>query len=166
MKKLVIVFAAGILALSACTGSNDQQESPAATTSATPATEPAPSEDGIVIHAGDDMKFDRAEIRVKEGTTVKLTLRHTGKAPKTAMGHNFVLLKSDVPVDAFIAKAIEAKDNDYIPAGSSDIIAYTKLLGGGESDHIEFKAPAKGTYPFICSFPAHAMMMNGKFIVE
>lgn len=161
MKKLIIVFAAGILALSACTGNKEQQESPATTTSTQ-----APSEDGIVINAGDDMKFDRTEIRVKEGDTIKLTLHHTGKAPKTAMGHNFVLLKAGVSVDAFIAKAIEAKDNDYIPAGASDIIAYTKLLGGGESDHIEFKAPAKGTYSFICSFPAHAMMMNGKFIVE
>lgn len=165
MKRLVIVFAAGILALSACTGNNNQQESSATTTPPAGSTQ-APSEDGIVLNAGDDMKFDRTEIRVKEGETVKLTLHHTGKAPKTAMGHNFVLLKSGVSVDAFIAKAVEAKDNDYIPAGASDVIAYTKLLGGGESDHIEFKAPAKGTYYFICSFPAHAMMMNGKFIVE
>ena len=164
MKKLVMVLAAGMFALSACNSSDNKEE-----TSAPPpavVADPEPVEGSIVLHAGDDMKFDLREIRVKAGDTVRLILKHTGKAPKTAMGHNFVLLKSGVSVDDFIAKAVAAKDSDYIPAGTKDVIAHTRLIGGGESDHIEFVAPAKGTYSYICSFPAHAMIMNGKFIVE
>jgi azurin len=31
---------------------------------------------------------------------------------------------------------------------------------------IEFIAPEKGTYDYICSFPGHFAMMKGKLIVE
>jgi len=58
------------------------------------------------------------------------------------------------------------KVNDYIPKDTQDVIVHTKIIGGGETTTIEFDAPAVGTYDFICSFPAHFAMMNGKFIVE
>ena len=46
------------------------------------------------------------------------------------------------------------------------VIAHTKLLGPGESDVIEFDAPAPGTYPFVCTFPGHAPLMNGQLVVQ
>ena len=58
-----------------------------------------------------------------------------------------------------------AKDNGYIPEGD-DIIAHTKMIGGGESVEITFDAPAAGTYDYICPFPGHYGIMKGKFIVE
>lgn len=117
--------------------------------------------------AGDDqMKFDKTELRVPAGSKVTLKLTHTGKLPIKAMGHNFVLLKQGVDIAAFGMKAIEAGiDNGHIPEGN-DIIAHTDLIGGGESTSITFNAPAKGTYDYICSFPGHYGMMQGKFIVE
>ena len=45
-------------------------------------------------------------------------------------------------------------------------LAYTKMLGGGESDTITFDAPEPGTYIFICSFPGHYQLMMGEFIVS
>ena len=80
------------------------------------------------------------------------------------MGHNFVLIKKDVDVDEYAIRAISARDNDYIPEGG-DEIAFTKMLGGGESDTITFDAPEPGTYTFICSFPGHYQIMMGEFIV-
>lgn len=56
MKKIIIVLAAGIFALSACTGNNEQQDTPPVTPAST--TEATPSDDGIVINAGDNMLFD------------------------------------------------------------------------------------------------------------
>jgi azurin len=113
------------------------------------------------------MKYDLADITVKAGQTVKLTLHHTGKQPVTAMGHNFVLLAQGVDVDNFAKEAIAAKDNDYIPtAMANDVIAHTKTIGGGESTEITFTAPAAGAYDFLCSFPGHSAMMRGKFVVE
>lgn len=135
-----------------------------------PATAPSATDSNealITLSAGDDMKFDLTEIKVKEGQTVRLTLRHTGKAPKTAMGHNFVLLAAGADKAGFAKEAMGAKDNDYIPpALSKEIIAHTRTIGGGETDTIEFKAPPKGTYGFLCSFPGHFPTMQGKFIVE
>ncbi|MGO4913489.1 plastocyanin/azurin family copper-binding protein [Leeuwenhoekiella sp. W20_SRS_FM14] len=120
----------------------------------------------VVLLATDLMQFDKNEIRVPAGKKVKLTLRHTGKQPVEVMGHNFVLLTQGTEIPAFGAKASAARDNGYIPEGTDAVIVNTKMLGGGQSDTIEFDAPEPGTYDFICSFPGHYSVMKGKFIVE
>lgn len=174
MKKTILAFTAVAFLFAACTSSSNEetetQTPPATETPApaeTPAATPAATEADVTLNAGDDMKYDINEIKVKEGQTVKLTLHHTGKAPIAAMGHNFVLLKQGVSLDDFAKEAINAKDNDYIPkAKEGDVIAHTKTIGGGESTDVTFPAPAKGTYEFLCSFPGHSAMMKGTFIVE
>lgn len=118
----------------------------------------------ITINSNDQMRFDLNEIKVKAGETIKLTLNHKGKLPKNVMGHNFVLLTQGTDVAKFAQLAMNEKDSEYIPA--KGVIAHTKLIGGGESTTIEFTAPKKGTYNFVCSFPGHYAMMKGKFIVE
>ena len=53
-----------------------------------------------------------------------------------------------------------------MPAAMKDqVIAHTTVVGGGESVTIEFAAPAVGEYDFLCSFPGHAALMKGKFVV-
>ena len=120
----------------------------------------------VVLLATDMMQFDKNEIRVPAGKKVKLTLRHTGKQSVEVMGHNFVLLTQGTEIPAFGAKASAARDNAYIPQDTDAVIVHTKMLGGGQSDTIEFDPPAPGTYDFICSFPGHYSVMKGKFIVE
>ena len=139
-------------------------------------TKKAPKKEMVVVDAdgvvnismvtSDRMKFNLRKITVKAGQKIKLTLTHTGKLDKRVMGHNVVFLKQGVKTSAFAAKAAAAKENDYIPEGTTAVIAYTKMLGGGETTTIEFIAPAAGTYDYICSFPAHYAMMKGKLIVE
>lgn len=165
MNKIAVLLLS-IFFFSACNNTNSDGSGNTTETSTATQQDMPPSDGNIILNAGDDMKFNLTEIRVKEGETIRLTLHHTGKAPKTAMGHNFVLLKAGVSLDGFISKALEAKDNDYIPKDGADIIVHTKLIGGGESDSIEFVAPAKGYYSFLCSFPGHAMSMNDTLIVE
>ncbi len=154
-------LAFSIAVLMGITGTNLNKTSADLATEATEVNAPAKT---IVINSNDQMKFDKSEIKVKAGEKIKLTLNHTGKLPKNAMGHNFVLLEKGIDIAAFGMKAMDAKDNEYIP--SKGVITHTKLIGGGESTTIEFTAPAKGTYDFICSFPGHYAMMKGKFIVE
>lgn len=121
----------------------------------------------LVLEGTDAMQFNKKELKVKAGQTVKLTLKHTGKLAKAAMGHNFVLLAKGVDVAAFGQKAAQARDTDYIPKSeASKILAHTKMIGGGETTSVQFKAPAKGTYTYICSFPGHYALMQGKLIVE
>ncbi|MGJ3235928.1 plastocyanin/azurin family copper-binding protein [Marivirga sp.] len=121
----------------------------------------------ITIEGNDQMQFNLDEIKVKAGSTVKLTLKHVGEMSVTQMGHNWVLLKQGTDIMEFGQKAATAKERGYIPESEEGkVIVSTSLLGGGEEDTIEFEAPKKGTYDFICSFPGHVALMKGKFIVE
>ena len=119
----------------------------------------------IVLNSDDLMRFDKNMLLVQSGQKITLTLNHTGKMDKSIMGHNFVLLKKDVDVIAFAEKAVLAKNNEYIPEGD-EVIVYTKLLGGGESDTITFDAPEKGYYTFLFTFPGHWGLMKGKLVVK
>jgi azurin len=135
------------------------------TTDSTSKTETDSNE--VVLTGNDAMQFNKTEIRVKAGEKVKLTLTHVGKMSKNVMGHNFVLLKQGVNLTAFGNKAATSAATEYVPKdAANDIIAYTKLIGGGETTVIEFNAPEIGEYEFLCSFPGHYAMMKGKFIVE
>ena len=118
----------------------------------------------VVLNSNDQMKFDKKIIRVNANQKVTLTLNHNGRFPASSMGHNFVLIKKDVDVNEYALRAAGARNSEYIPEGDNEI-AYTKMLGGGESDTITFDAPEAGTYVFICSFPGHYQLMMGEFIV-
>ena len=173
MKKTILSLSAAAILFAACNSSSNSEapaaEAPAATEA--PAETPAAPVDANVAEitlTGDDaMKFDLSEIKVKEGQTVKLTLVHAGTAPKAAMGHNFVLLAQGADMEKFATEAINAAATDYIPESlSKEVLAHTSTIGGGETTSVEFKAPAKGSYDFLCSFPGHHATMKGKFIVE
>lgn len=189
MKKTAVMMSA--LLLVCTTGCKSQEEKPAdknqLTVTAPPpakatnapaapaaAQEESPdsvTEEGnitkVLLTATDAMTFGSNEIKVKAGQTVQLELRHTGKLPEAVMGHNFVLLAQGTDFNAFSVAAMNAKDTGYIPEDQKDkVLAHTKIIGGGASDSIEFAAPAAGTYDFLCTFPGHAAMMKGKFIVE
>lgn len=120
----------------------------------------------VKITGNDQMQFNVKVIRVKEGQEVTLILEHVGKMKVNIMGHNFVLLKPGTDIGSFGSEASAAKDTDYIPNDGKEVIAHTKMIGGGETTSVTFKAPAKGEYDFICSFPGHYGLMQGKFIVE
>ncbi len=128
-------------------------------------TTPIENEIKIILNSNDLMQFDKKVLSASPGQKVTLTLNHTGRGNKMIMGHNFVLLKSGVDVDIFARKAVQARDTEYIPEGD-EMIAYTKLIGGGESVTISFEAPEKGIYNFICTFPAHYQLMSGQLIVK
>ncbi|ATA73230.1 Azurin [Capnocytophaga canis] len=174
MKKVLLVALMGALAVSCGNTETKKKEESSVTHNHEHVAPETPSnstakhvENGtIVLEGTDQMTFNLSEIKAKAGEKVTLTLKHVGKMPVTVMGHNFVLLKQGTDVAAFAAEALKAKDSDYVPAGSDAVIAHTKVIGGGEETTITFDAPEAGTYDFICSFPAHAAMMKGKFIVE
>ena len=118
----------------------------------------------VILNSNDQMKFDKKIIKVNSNQKVTITLNHTGRFPAASMGHNFVLVKNDVDINEYALRAAGARNSEYIPEGENEI-AYTKMLGGGESDTITFDAPEPGTYTFICSFPGHYQLMMGEFIV-
>ncbi len=121
----------------------------------------------VEITANDQMKFSVANIDAKAGEDLKIVFKNVGTLPKEAMGHNWVLLKAGVDVTAFATAAMTAKETDYIPAAKKgDVIAATPVLGPKKEAEVLFKAPAAGTYTFICSFPGHYALMKGTLTVK
>ena len=167
MKKIAFVFLVA-LAFSCGDDKKEQKTETKVERSAFPAATKEDSKENVVVIEGNDqMKFNKTIIRVKSGQKVKLTLKHVGKMEKAVMGHNWALLVKDADLPAIGNAAAMEADNDYIPADMEDqIIIHTKMLGGGESDTIEFDAPEPGTYKFMCTFPGHYALMQGEFIVE
>lgn len=121
----------------------------------------------VVLIGNDMMQYDKSVIKVKAGQEVTLVLKHKGKLDKKVMGHNFVLLQPQVNIMEFAQKASEAGESqDWIPEGGKEVIAHTKMIGGGEEASVKFMAPEVGSYDFVCSFPGHVALMKGKFVVE
>lgn len=123
----------------------------------------------IEITGNDQMQYNVKAFEVTEGQKVVLSFKHIGQLPVIAMGHNVVILKSGTAVPSFATKCAPAKDTGYIPQdeeSKKEIVAHTKILGGGESDEVTFTAPAAGEYPFICTFPGHFAIMQGVMTVK
>lgn len=118
----------------------------------------------ILLNSNDKREFDQKQIRVREWERIRITLRHTGIPPKDVLGHNFVLLAEGTDLDSFARIACTAGDTCYVPSGN--VLAHTRLIGGGESPSVEFNAPPQGVYDFISTFPGSHLRMKGKFVVE
>ena len=170
MSRISVLMLMGFLALTSCGKKEADKTTESTEVNETTTGEGQVSEttsNVLVIEGNDQMQFNVKELRATAGKPITLTLKHVGKIPKEAMGHNLVILQEGTDEAAFAAKAITAKDTDYIPASEKNsIIAHTKLLGGGEEDTIEFTIDKKGTYNFLCTFPGHVAMMKGVLIVE
>ena len=121
------------------------------------------------IEGSDAMQFNVGSITVPASCTeFTITLKHSGKLPVTAMGHNLVIAKAadvqGVTSDGIAAGAAAA----YVKPGDPRVIAHTQLVGGGESTTVSFpvaRIQGDGPYEFICSFPGHAALMKGSIAV-
>jgi azurin len=122
----------------------------------------------ILIETNDMMKFNTHEMSVPATCSeVEVTLKHTGKLPAKAMGHDWVLTK-DSDMSAVINAGLTAgAGHGYLPENDKRIIAATKIVGGGESTTVKFSTSelGRGThYAFFCTSPGHASTMRGKFL--
>lgn len=111
----------------------------------------------IHIKGTDNMKFDVTEIEAKPGETIRITLETKSNMPVQAMAHNVAIVDLGVNVEEFVLASMAAPDTDYIaPEYMDDVIANTAMIGGGETDTIEFTVPKKpGDYEYVCTFPGH-----------
>lgn len=111
---------------------------------------------------GEGLSFAPASLTAAPGD-IKVTFKNGSSVQK----HNWILVKGgDAAVTAVDQAAIAAGDaKGYVP-DDPNIIAKTKLLDGGASESIAFKADA-GEYIFICTFPGHlAAGMKGTLSVK
>jgi azurin len=136
---------------------------------ATSSPSAAPQARLIQIEVGDNMKFLPAAITAAPGESIKVVLKSVGKMPKAAMAHNFVLLKKGADPKKLVDACASAADTNYIAASvTTQLLAYTRLIGPGETAEAPFEAPAvRGDYVFVCTFPGHfALGMKGVLTVK
>ena len=187
MKAYLALISAAVIGLAACSqeaakpseapaASAASEAAPAETTApadAAPASEAAPADAAAApaagncattVEANDAMQFNTKEIQVSKACKeFTITLKHTGTQPKTSMGHNIVIGKTE-DMDGIFKDGVGAADTDYVKPDDARVVAHTKLIGGGEESSLTLD-PAKladGEYKFACTFPGHGALMNGK----
>jgi azurin len=158
-----------LLAVSACSAVAIAATTPPA---AKPAMKPAATGKlcKLEISGSDAMQYDKKELAIAaDCKLVQLTLRHSGKLPISAMGHNWVLTKTADVMPVNNAGLTIGAAKNHVPPGDKRVIASTPLVGGGQSTTISFPATGLvkgGDYTFFCSFPGHIGLMRGKFLVQ
>jgi azurin len=118
---------------------------------------------------GPKMSFSARQIVAKPGERLRIEIVSTGKLPKIAMAHNWVLLALGSDAKKFADAAAAARATDYIPmALKSQVVAHTGLVGPGEKSEVTFTVPkAPGAYPYVCSFAGHfGAGMAGNLLVK
>ena len=120
----------------------------------------------ILIEGSDMMKYDVAEITLDTSCEqTKISLKHAGKLPINAMGHNIVIVeeKNLSKITQQINFSLGA-EKGYLPE-SEDIIYISAMVGGGDTTELEMdmsKLDKTKSYVFFCSFPGHWALMRGK----
>ena len=112
------------------------------------------------------MKYDVAEITLDTSCEqTKISLKHAGKLPINAMGHNVVIVEeknlSKITQQINFSLGVE---KGYLPE-SEDIIFISAMVGGGDTTELEMdmsKLDKTKSYVFFCSFPGHWALMKGK----
>ena len=121
----------------------------------------------IELDAIAGLQYAQKELRVKPGSKVALTFRNLDPS----MPHNVAIVQPDrltAIMDASMKLASSPKGvtQHYVP-NDKGVIAMSPILQSGNSYVIYFRAPRKlGTYPFLCTFPGHWQVMQGKLIIE
>lgn len=129
----------------------------------------AEGECSLSIEVGDTISYSVRELSVPSSCgQVTVTLTHTGKLPKAAMGHNWVLTTTDNVEAVGLGGMNAGIDNNYVSQDDSNVIAATSLVGGGESTSVTFdlsKLDPAGSYSYVCTFPGHWAVMRGTFTI-
>lgn len=127
------------------------------------------AECATTVEANDAMQYNTKSITVpKACKSFKVTLKHVGKLPAAAMGHNWVLSTAADEAGVIADGAKAGPASNYEKAGDARILAHTKLIGGGQSDTATVdvtKLKAGEQYAFFCTFPGHAALMKGTLSV-
>lgn len=176
-----LLAASILLALTACNKpAEPAAEAPAA--EAAPAPEAAPAADAAAtdtaaapaagecsfdLEGNDAMQYNVKNIDVpKSCTEFTINLKHTGKMPVAAMGHN-VVVASAADMNGVAADGATVQP-DHVKAGDTRVIAHSGMVGGGETTSVKFEVSkiAAGGFNFFCTFPGHSALMNGTLTVK
>src|SRR5690606_20603638 len=117
----------------------------------------------VTIGTRPGLQFDISEVKVKAGSRIKWVFNNNDD-----MLHNCVITRPGTAAaagEAALGLGLKGSEMQYVPL-SDDILYHTNLLQPGSSETVYFTAPTKpGTYQYVCTFPGHHMLMQGKLVV-
>jgi len=111
-----------------------------------------------ISSCGETKKEEKTALKIGQNNTESVTPSGTALA---LSGNDMMQFDKSVANEA----AAAGESADWIPNDGAQVIAHTKMLGGGQTDVITFEAPEPGVYDFICSFPGHSGMMRGTLTI-
>lgn len=122
------------------------------------------------ITGNDQMQYDKQALAAPASCKqITVTLHHSGKLPKEAMGHNWVLVNAADLAAVAQAGMGAGLANDYVAAADKRVLAHTKIIGGGDSTSVTFASGTLkpgGSYSYLCTFPGHNALMHGTFTLN
>jgi azurin len=105
------------------------------------------------------LKYSVEQIQVKAGSKIKLVFSNNDD-----MTHNVVLVEPGAARevgDKAYNMGLKGSQFHYIPE-TPKILNHTNLIQPGSAETIYFIAPTKvGKYIYLCTYPGHAMVMQG-----
>jgi azurin len=117
------------------------------------------------IESDDALRFTPEKIEIPLACkTFMVTLKHTGRLPKLAMGHNWVLAKLSDLDGVSRTGMLAGADHNYVDPKDTRVLAHTSVVGGGESTSVTFdtaKLLPGERYGFVCTFAGHSPVMRG-----
>jgi len=121
----------------------------------------------LEISGNDLMQFDKPQLSAPATCKeITVTLQHTGKLPREAMGHNWVLVNAADLAAVATAGMGAGLANNYVAPDDKRVLAHTKTIGGGETTSVTFRTSILkkgGAYEYLCTFPGHNALMHGVF---
>jgi azurin/sugar phosphate isomerase/epimerase len=120
----------------------------------------------IIIEAALGLQFVQKQLTAKAGEKLTLIFKNPDVVP-----HNWLLAKpgSLEKLGALCNLMItdpKGLEKHYVP-DSPEVLVYTDMTNPQGTFTIHFTAPEKpGSYPYLCTFPGHWMIMNGQLKVE
>jgi azurin len=122
------------------------------------------------IESDDALRYDPNNIEIPLACkTFTVTLKHTGRLPKLAMGHNWVLAKRSDLDGVARTGMLAGADKAYVDPKDSRVLAHTGVIGGGESSSVTFDTAilVRGErYGFVCTFAGQSPIMRGEVVLK
>ncbi len=120
----------------------------------------------IIKTVREQLRYDTNRIVVEQGKPFEIVFENSDVMP-----HNLVIVEPGKHLEIGTAAMTmgpdkkDKKGRQYLP-DKFPFIDATHMLEPGQKEKLQVKAPSKeGEYEYVCTFPGHAVIMNGKLIV-
>ncbi|WP_149243879.1 plastocyanin/azurin family copper-binding protein [Dyadobacter sp. 32] len=117
----------------------------------------------ITIGTVPGLKFDISDIQVKAGSRIQIIFNNNDD-----MLHNLVITKpgaANSVGELGLNLGLKGSEMNYVPK-TADVLFHTNIVEPEKTESIFFIAPKQpGVYQYVCTFPGHYTLMQGKLKV-